>query len=185
MSSRQITMFNLAAAVLLLGWPMAATAQRSTPVTIVNDGDNPVPTTIEANPPVSYVESVQCEDVPSTNPPVSACYFDVPTGMILEVEKVSGITFTSEASQLILQGRLEGTSPALWGVTLPDSAVDRRISRYVFSALERYYVGDTDMFTDVEGTPRDLRIEITATATGGPASLPSQCTVVGRLHPTP
>lgn len=163
---------------LVLGGVTAVSAgargQAPKEVLVVNPVEAVIAGPVEMERKVSpYQKQATCENV--SVPDAIFCYFDVPAGKILQIEKVSGQLTLGAPKQMQLNG--EG------GLTLTQFVprVETRASFYFFEADGPAYVTDDDGLTDASGNPRDFMIPIVTDGAGNAVGS-STVWVIGRLY---
>lgn len=123
----------------------------------------------------SYASDVFCESSGSNR---ALCYFDIPPGKVLEVQRVSGFTRLGAVTSVSLQTRANTGAPVITGYTIP-TTTSQGVNHF-FSAMDRFFGIDSDWATDANGNSRDFRIIIDTTGSG--SSTGTRCTVIGRLY---
>ena len=115
-----------------------------------------------------YTENVPGEEV---NTAVAICYFDVPAGKILQVEKVSGFTRLGNVLFITVQVPTE---------ILLVPAISVTGTAFSYEASGPVYATNTNVFTDGGGDTRDFRVVLSTDAAGTITG--TRCAVVGQLY---
>lgn len=134
----------------------------------------------------SYNEDSVCEEVITLTE--YRCYFDVPPGKILEIEKVSGFSRSGNAQILFAQGTIgpefETLDLGRDSYLIPTTATFTFSGAgevYFFEASGPVYLGSHDVYLTSSGVRRDYRIEIKTD--GSRAFTETIANVTGRLSP--
>ncbi len=173
-----ISVVLLVTAVLVNNALFAASPAQD--VNVVDTPDVNVANTPDVNVTLTpYSEIVVCE----SNTPITAlCYFDVPAGKILKIEKVSGVLRLGNINYLILQSKVgdsvQATSHFIPTVTGPHGGSDN----FIYEASGLAYAKDSDWITDGQGKSRDFRVVIN-TNPGSTTGVVGRCSVIGQLFP--
>jgi hypothetical protein len=125
-----------------------------------------------------FAATVDCTGV-DPNTKYISCFFDVPPGKILHVERIDGYAENGEVNSILI---------AAWeryNVTayrIPNIAPFANPNEFRWEANGDFYVSDNDTIFDQDNNLRDMRVMVYSAGTG---SRTGSCNIQGKLYDAP
>jgi len=131
--------------------------------------------TIEA-----YVANVLCEDSATSPTTISYCYFDVPSGKVLEIESINGFTWKGNVLYLGVQTSI-GSGGSLFATYRIPKTIFPDFN-YIYKSNGDVYATDNNIWADANSAGHDLRIIVSTDGITSSNGLAGNCTINGKLH---
>lgn len=125
-----------------------------------------------------FADTVDCTGV-DPNTKYMSCFFDVPPGKILHVERMDGYAENGEVNSILIAA-WEGYNVTAYRI--PTIAPFAGPNEYRWEANGDFYVSDNDTIFDQDNDLRDMRVMVYSAGTG---SRTGYCNIQGKLYDAP
>jgi hypothetical protein len=132
----------------------------------------PVPSDVPDSIGIPYSRNAVCEQLGVNG----FCYFDVPAGKILRIERITGYARAGNVNHLVVQAPIDG-------YFIPETNSDG--SACYFEEYGPIYASDTNGQVDASGVQRDFRVIVFTDGSSTSGLTGTSAYVIGQLFDEP